>query len=241
MSDLHFGARSGLDDPALEGAIRALIEQIEPALVIVSGDLTHHGRRAEHEAAAGYLRGLGAPLLVVPGNHDIPTLPPARLVQPWREFLRQWETTSPAHSSPGLEVVGLNSVNPLSYQGGRVGSSQLERAPARLREAGPDALRVAVVHHQLVGAPWRTYKAPLARRSSVLARLASAGAELIVSGHVHQVAICERQEFEVVSDDARACVLAYRASEEAIEVETRIWRSGAWALTGTRSFPRGRA
>ena len=46
------------------------------------------------------LRGLGPPLLVIPGNHDIPTFPPARVVKPWHEFERLWETTQPAHSTP---------------------------------------------------------------------------------------------------------------------------------------------
>jgi 3',5'-cyclic AMP phosphodiesterase CpdA len=45
---------------------------VTPELIAVTGDLTHRGRRREHERAATFLRGFGKPLLVVPGNHDIP-------------------------------------------------------------------------------------------------------------------------------------------------------------------------
>ena len=88
VSDLHIGARRALHEPELEGAIAELVERVDPALVLATGDLTHRGRRAEHEAAARFLRSLGPPLLVVPGNHDIPPLPPARFSHTWREFKR---------------------------------------------------------------------------------------------------------------------------------------------------------
>ena len=42
----------------------------------------------------------------------------------------------------------------------------------------------------------------------MLARLAGAGAELILGGHIHQATIAERREFEVVPGAGRACVLA---------------------------------
>ena len=94
--------------------------RIDPALVLATGDLTHRGRRAEHEAAARFLRSLGAPLLVVPGNHDIPFLPPARFSRTWREFKREWQTTEPVFASGGLHVVGLNSVRPWRHQSGAI-------------------------------------------------------------------------------------------------------------------------
>jgi hypothetical protein len=93
----------------------------------------------------------------------------------------------------------------------------------------------------------------------VLERLAGAGADLILGGHTHQTAICERRDFEVLDDGARSCVLAtapglgrprsgrryevrgvlvHRADTESISVETRAWAGGAWTLTGTRTFPR---
>jgi 3',5'-cyclic AMP phosphodiesterase CpdA len=260
VSDLHFGARNGLDDPALERAIGELHDRVAPELVIASGDLTHRGRRSEHEAAARYLRRLTTPLLVIPGNHDIPTFPPARFTRTWREFKREWETTRPVYSSPTLEVVGLNSVRAFGYQRGRVPTADLEHAEAQLARAEPGALRMVAIHHQLAGAPWRSRKLPLIARNRVLEHLAGAGAEVIAGGHIHQATVVARPDFEVLGDRSRSCIVAtapglgrprpgrryevrgvlvHRADEHAITLETHAWRDGEWALTGTRAFPRG--
>ena len=261
VSDLHFGARRTPDRPDAERAIRELIERVDPALLVATGDLTHLGRRAEHEAAADFLRSLGPPLLVVPGNHDIPLLPPARFLRTWNEFEREWETTEPVFASDTLHVVGLNSVRPWRHQSGAIRDRQLARAAERLDEAKPGALRMVCLHHQLLSAPWRTRKKPVSRRSHVLARLVDSGAELIVGGHTHQGAVAERHEFEVVGPDARGAVVAtspgfgrprpqrrgeargvlvYSADERRIRVETYIWRDDGWGLTALRVFPRGR-
>jgi 3',5'-cyclic AMP phosphodiesterase CpdA len=258
VSDVHFGARNGLDDPALERAISELVERVAPDLVVASGDLTHRGRPGEHEAAAAYLRALGRPLLVVPGNHDIPMLPPARMLHPFRAFERHW-SMDPVHSDPGLEVVGLSSVTPWGYQRGRVRRGDLDRAVARLGAAPPGALRVVVLHHQMAGAPWRTRKRPLSGRSKVLRRLAGAGAELILGGHVHQTTIAERRDFEVVPGAVSTCVLAtapglgrprpnraheargvlvHRSDDRELAIEAYAWSGAEWVLTGTRTFPR---
>ena len=258
VSDLHVGARH---DPVAEQALRTIAERIVPQLIVASGDLTHRGRREQHEGVAELLRSLGPPVLAVPGNHDIPYSVPARFTAPWREFERQWQTTEPVHEGAAAIVVGLNSVRPWRHQSGGLTVSQLERAEERLRGATVGSLRMVVFHHQLVNAPWRTRKRPLARRGSVLTRLVAAGAELLVGGHVHQGAVAERREFEVTNDrtagavvttapglgqprphrhgEARGC-LVYRVDPSTITVETYIWRGGDWGLTATRTFPRGR-
>jgi 3',5'-cyclic AMP phosphodiesterase CpdA len=261
VSDLHFGARKALHEPEIEGAIAALVERVDPALVLASGDLAHRGRRAEHETAARFLRALGPPLLVVPGNHDIPFAPPGRFTHTWREFEREWQTVEPVHATEELHVVGLNSVRPWRHQSGAIRDAQLAEAATRLGAAHPGALRVVALHHQLVGAPWRTRKKPVSRRAHVLAHLVDSGAELIVGGHVHQGAVAERHEFEVVTGDVRGVVvttapgfgrprphrrgeargvLVYTADERRIRVETYIWRDEGWGLTALRVFPRGR-
>ena len=165
LSDLHFGSN---DDPRLEPGLEALVDRIRPELIVASGDLTHRGRPEQHDRAARFLRERNTPLFTVPGNHDIPYTPIARFTRTWRQFERHWETTEPVYRSQALHVVGLNSVRPWLHQSGRLGHAQLERAAGLLAEAPATALRVVVLHHHLLGAPWRSRKKPVARRSAVL-------------------------------------------------------------------------
>ena len=258
LSDLHVGTD---EEPRLEPGLESLIDRIDPELIVASGDLTHRGRPEQHDRAADFLRGLGRPVLAIPGNHDIPYTPITRFTSTFAQFERHWATTEPVHRSDSLFVVGLNSVRPWLQQSGRLRRAQLARVSELLPQAAPTALRVVVLHHHLLGAPWRSRKKPVARRSQVLAALVDAGAELVLAGHIHQAAISERHEFEVVHGDIRGVtvsiapglgqprpnrrgeargLLVYRCEEDALTVETYIWREDDWGLTAIRRFPRGR-
>jgi 3',5'-cyclic AMP phosphodiesterase CpdA len=258
ISDLHVGTREA---PEVEASLTALIERTAPELVVASGDLTHRGRPDQHTAAAAFLRALGPPVLAVPGNHDIPYTFPARFTKTFDEFERHWETTEPVHNSSTLYVVGLNSVRAWRHQSGAIRETQLRRTGELLAQAPAKALRVVVLHHHLIGAPWRSRKKPVARRSHVLAGLVDAGAELILAGHIHQGAVSERHEFEVIRRDARGATVSiapglgqprpkrrgearglqlYECTEGSIRVETYIWRDDDWGLTAVRRFARGR-
>src|SRR5215208_8234705 len=168
VSDLHFGTR---EDPALEHALASLLERIRPELVVASGDLTHRGRREQHERAARFLRSLELPVVAIPGNHDIPYAFPARFTRPWAEFEQQWETLEPVFRSDRLFVVGLNSVRPWRHQSGRIRKAQIAVTRDLLAEGDGGAGRVVCLHHHLIGAPWRSRKRPVSRRSEVLAGL----------------------------------------------------------------------
>ena len=258
ISDLHAGS---VEQTAVEHSLEPLIARVSPELIAVTGDLTHRGRRREHERAARFLRGLGKPLLVVPGNHDIPYTFPARFTRPWAEFERQWETVEPVFRSQSLVVVGLNSVRPWRHQSGGIRRSQIAGTRELLAETPEGALRVVCLHHHLIGAPWRSRKRPVSRRSEVLAGLVDAGAELILAGHIHQAAVSERHEFEVEHDGLRGVTVSvapglgqprpnrrgearglhvYEASADSLLVQTYVWRGDDWGLTATRRFPRGR-
>ena len=256
VSDLHAGTR---EEREVEQALTRLVERLEPQLVVASGDLAHRGRRQQPEQAAELLRSLGPPVLAVPGNHDLPYTP-ARFVRPWAEFERIWETTEPTVSAPGFHAVGLNSARPFRHQGGALSRAQLDHAAERLAAAEAGALRVAVLHHHLIGAPWRAArKRPVSRRNRVLRSLVDAGADLILAGHIHQAAVSERHEFEVVGDEARTAVVAiapglgqprprrlgearglhlHEADLDAIVVRTFHWSRGDWEPAAERRFPR---
>jgi 3',5'-cyclic AMP phosphodiesterase CpdA len=241
--------------------LATLIERIDPELIIASGDLTHRGRPDQHDRAADFLQQLGPPVFAVPGNHDIPYTPIARFTRTFEQFERRWRTTEPVHSSEHLHIVGLNSVRPWRHQSGGIRAAQVERAAELLAEAVPGALKVVVLHHHLLGAPWRSRKKPVSKRTRVLAGLVDAGAELILAGHIHQAAVSERHEFEVVSGETRGVtvsiapglgqprpdrrgeargLLVYESDDDSLSVHTYIWREDDWGLTAIRRFPRGR-
>jgi hypothetical protein len=100
----------------------------------------------------------------------------------------------------------------------------------------------------------------VSKRNEVLRALVTAGADLILAGHIHQAAVSERHEFEVVDGDVRAAVVSiapglgqprpsrlgearglhvYEVGETTLTVSTHIWRGGDWGLTARRVFPRG--
>jgi 3',5'-cyclic AMP phosphodiesterase CpdA len=261
VSDLHTGT---LEEPEVEEDLRRLVAEADPELVVASGDLTHRNRPREHDRAARLLRSLDRPLLVIPGNHDIPRWPPWRFTATFREFCRVWPETEPVYRSERIVACGLNSVRPWKQQGGALRHAQIARVAETFRDAPAGALTLVVLHHHLMGAPWRTLKRTIANRSTVLGGLVDAGAELIVSGHVHQSSVGERREFEVLAPAAlrvrgTTVVIApglgqprpkrrgearglhvYECESESLRVETYIWREDDWGLTAVRRFARGR-
>ena len=73
LSDPHIGADWGDGDPvatlaATVAAVRAL--EPSPGAVLISGDLADHGADNEYEQLRGLVAQIGAPLYVLPGNHD---------------------------------------------------------------------------------------------------------------------------------------------------------------------------
>ncbi len=258
LSDLHFGAG---DDDAIEHGAPVLIERFEPELVIAGGDLSHRGREDQLARASRFLRSLGPPVLAIPGNHDIPYTFPARFTRSFRLFEGQWETTEPTYSSPSLHVVGLNSVRPWRHQSGGIRTKRLAEAEQQVRSAPAQAFKIVVLHHHLIGAPWRSRKKPVARRNHVLASLVDAGADLILAGHIHQAAVSERHEFEISRGGERGVVVSvapglgqprpkrqgeargvhvYEVEERCLRIHTFVWRETDWGLTAERQFPRGR-
>ena len=98
ISDTHFGTEQG----AVVEALGTLAHEQLPDVVVLSGDITQRARPAQFRAARSFVDRLGAPVLAVPGNHDIPLFDLwARLRSPYGRYSAAFGTDlEPVHRSP---------------------------------------------------------------------------------------------------------------------------------------------
>jgi 3',5'-cyclic AMP phosphodiesterase CpdA len=183
LSDLHFGR---LDRRVVAPLVSA-IHEIAPDVITISGDLTQRARRAQFEEARAFLQALRFPLLVVPGNHDVPLYDLARrFVKPfdrYREFVA--DDLEPIVVDDEMVVLGLNSVRSLTFGRGQLNEDQVMRAAERLRAVPLHLIKIVVTHHPFDLPDDYDSKHLVGRAKMAMARLAGVGADLFLAGHLH--------------------------------------------------------
>ena len=183
ISDPHFGT----EQPLVVEALVAMARQQRPDLLVLSGDITQRARPAQFRAARAVIDRLGAPLLAIPGNHDIPLFNLwARLRHPYARHTAAFGSDlEPVHLSPDLMVACVNTTRAWRHKHGEVSPAQIERVAGILANATPAQLRVVVVHQPAAVA--RAEDAPnlLRGHAGALQRWAAAGADLVMGGHIH--------------------------------------------------------
>lgn len=184
MSDAHFGT----ERPHAVAALLRLAREQKPGVVILSGDITQRARRAQFDAARAFVARLGTPVfLVVPGNHDIPLFNVfARLFAPYAGYARAFGSDlEPEYDSPELLVVCVNTTRASRHVQGEVSSAQIRRVAERLRRAGPEQLRLIVVHHPVHVISANDEKNLLYGHTDAVQAWARAGGDLVLGGHIH--------------------------------------------------------
>lgn len=184
ISDLHFGTEEVL---VAEGLLDDLSRQL-PHLVAVSGDLTQRAKRSQFIAARAYLDRITAPLLIVPGNHDIPLYNVlARWIKPLSRY-RQLITADlhPFYQDSEIAVAGVNTARSDTWKEGRISLAQIARLQSQFDSAPADLFKVLVSHHPFIPPENRAGTALVGRSRLALKMLELSGCALILSGHLHQ-------------------------------------------------------
>lgn len=190
ISDIHFGppyvARVG------EALLRAA-EELEPDVIVASGDFTQRAKRAQYAAARAFLDQLPpAPLVVTPGNHDIPLYRVfERIFSPYalyREYIS--EDLDSVLTLEDAVIVALNSTSPLrAITNGRIDRAQLEFCAEAFRAAPPGAARIVVAHHHFAPAPDYEGGQVMPGAKRALDCFARLDVDLILGGHLHRAYI----------------------------------------------------
>jgi 3',5'-cyclic-AMP phosphodiesterase len=175
ISDLHCGSPHFQAD-LLERAIEE-INELEPGVTVISGDLTSDGFRGEYQIAREFVDRIECEqLMVVPGNHD------SRNVG----YVHFEEMFGPRHS--GLHVNGVSFVAEDSSEPdlnhGQIGRNRYEHIEQTF--AQPADLRIFVLHHHLLPVPGTGRERNIVYDAGdLLEILLSSRVNLVLAGHKH--------------------------------------------------------
>jgi 3',5'-cyclic AMP phosphodiesterase CpdA len=183
LSDLHFGR---VDYAVVEPLIET-IRELEPDVVVVSGDLTQRARSEQFKEAREFLDQLPAPQIIVPGNHDVPLHNVfARFLQPLDKYRRYiTDDLAPFHSDEEIAVLGINTARSLTIKDGRINEQQIESIRQRLCPLSDEVVKIIVTHHPFDLPEGHAEDELVNRAELAMAALASCGADVLLAGHLH--------------------------------------------------------
>ncbi len=190
LSAWSWQRRRKVQRPEILEALREDLRAKRPARVCITGDITNFSLPDEYVLAGKWLASLAQdqPVSLVPGNHD------ALMPVPFTEGLGRWTAYTEGGQWPyvvrqgDVAFIGVCSAVPTAplLASGRIGTQQLVKLEAMLKQEGEAGRRrVVMLHHPVVDGAVSARKALVDRRS-LRAVLRKSGAELVLHGHARE-------------------------------------------------------
>ena len=175
LSDIHCGGPDFVPN-LMERAV-AEINELDPDIVICSGDLTTFGFKHEYAMAKGYLDQIACDaFVVIPGNHD------SRNVG-YVHFEDMFGERNSVLRLGGVTVVAVDSTEP-DLDHGQIGRGRYRWIEEQF--AGDADLRIFVLHHHLLPVPGTGRERNVVYDAGdCIECLQRAGVDLVLSGHKH--------------------------------------------------------
>jgi 3',5'-cyclic-AMP phosphodiesterase len=175
LSDLHCGGPHFVPN-LLERAVGE-INDLNPDIVICSGDLTTFGFKQEYVQAKSYLDRIDCDsLVVIPGNHD------SRNVG-YIHFEELFGDRNSVLRRDGVTVVAVDSTEP-DLDHGQIGRGRYRWIEEQF--ADPADLRIFVCHHHLLPVPGTgRERNVIYDAGDAIECLQRASVQLVLSGHKH--------------------------------------------------------
>ena len=174
ISDMHVGSVHFV--PNLMNRVITELNELNPDLIVCTGDFTNEGFRQEYKTASAYLQQLRPRVVAVPGNHD------ARNVG----YIHFEEMIGPRHwrvEAKGVVIVGADSSEP-DLDHGQIGR---ERYGWMMEQfADPAELKIYVQHHHLLPVPGTGRERNVVYDAGdAIECLQRSHVDLVLSGHKH--------------------------------------------------------
>jgi len=209
ISDLHFG-KTFVPEVAEQALLFA--REFNPDVIVVSGDLTQRARRDQFLEAKEFLaRFPQVPMLVIPGNHDVPLYRvDRRLADPhalYREIIN--DELNPILNLDSAVIVGLDSTAPRSaISNGRIHAWQLDFCQEAFTGAPEHTTKIVVAHHHFAPAPDYLHDWTMPKSKRAIMRFVEIGVDLILGGHLHRAYIGNSLDFYPGQHPERGIIIA---------------------------------
>jgi 3',5'-cyclic-AMP phosphodiesterase len=177
LSDLHCGSPHFV--PSLLDRAIVEVNELEPDVVIVSGDLTGDGLRDEYLAARQALDQIACErMIVIPGNHDSRNVGYVHFEELFGE------RRSEMHAE-GISILAVDSTEP-DLDHGVIGRGRYQWIEERFGAAQESYLRIFVLHHHLLPVPGTGRERNVVHDAGdTIECLLRADVHLVLSGHKH--------------------------------------------------------
>lgn len=230
-SDLHFGKPF---DAGVADVFLRTIGEVSPDLLVLSGDFTQRAKIREFREAQEFLRTLPPlPLVVTPGNHDVPLYRVwERILSPLRNYRDFISPELDAVTSvQGATVVSLNSTAPRrAIVNGRLDDRQLLFAARSFKEAPEDDMKIVVIHHHLAPAPDYESDQVLPGFQGCLDAFAKMKVELVLGGHLHRAFVADSLDVYPGAEGSDRIVVAHSGTTTSTRGRARERKKNSFNL-----------
>lgn len=249
VSDLHFGK------PCVPEAIDAMEAHLHSSdydAIVISGDVSQRSLSGEFQRAAALMRDARrkAPVIIVPGNHDVSWWMSPLHILGTDAIYRRYRKYISADLEPVLRIDGATFVGTNTSHGvawytlttrprdisiiGVLTPAQLQRVSAEFSKAPAGDIRIVVMHHNPVRGGI-SQRFGVKDHERILESFGRDGVELVLCGHDHQESVhpAERVDGMIVctagtlSDRSRAnrpsSFFSIQVTQENIEVIAHLW------------------
>lgn len=176
LSDLHVSSQYYV--PEWGETVLKQLNDINPELLVVTGDLTMEGYMHEYDLVKDYFNKIKIEnILVVPGNHDSRN-------EGFKIFKELFQTRFPKLHNDRIAIVGVDSSEP-DIDDGHVGRENYDFISDNL--SNKDKVKILALHHHLIPIPGTGRERNIPTDAGNLLELCNQiGINLVLSGHKHK-------------------------------------------------------
>jgi 3',5'-cyclic AMP phosphodiesterase CpdA len=184
ISDLHFGT---VENKIAENIIRD-IKNLNPDLLIISGDLTQRARKTQFRKAKEFIDKLNYIKIIIPGNHDVPLYNVfARFLRPLTNYKNIiTKDLSPFYHDETIAILGINTARSLTWKSGRISEEQIENLKEKLCSIDNSVFKIIVTHHPFIPPAGDLGIKLVGRSAMALQIIDKCSVDLLLAGHLHQ-------------------------------------------------------